>query len=67
MLSYAVKESHLKKEVDPGEGDGDSTDLPLQARSLPPDEMVESHKERKAVDKGIKEEDSGKVRRPLPL
>ena len=67
MLSYAVKESHLQKEVDPGEGDGDSTDLPLQAGSLLPDEMMESHEERESVDKGIKEEDGRQVRRPFPM
>ena len=42
-MSYSVEQSHVKKEVDPGEGDGDGTDLPLQARPLLPDEMVASH------------------------
>ena len=57
----------MKKEVDPGQGDGDGTYLPLEARTLLPDKMVASDKESKAVDKGVKEEDSWQVTRSCPL
>ena len=34
VLSYSVKESQVKEEVDPGQGDGDSRDLPVEARAF---------------------------------
>ena len=67
MLSYSVEQSHVKKEVDPSQGDGDGTYLPLQARALLPNEMVASHEESKAVDEGVKEEDCGQVSGSSPL
>ena len=66
-FSYSVEKPHVKKKVDPGQGDGDCTYLPMQAGALVTNEIIGSDKESKAVDKGIEEEDGWKVRRPRQL
>ena len=53
-----VQEPHVDEQVDPGEREGDGTDLPVQARAGGPKEVVESHEERQGVNKSIKEENS---------
>ena len=50
-----VQKPHVQEQVDPGEGEGDSTDFPVDARSVRPKEVVGSHKESEAVNKSIKE------------
>ena len=61
----SVQEPHVEEQVDPGEGEGDGTDLPVQAGARP-NEVVGGHKESQDVDEGIKEEDS-RQGWPFPL
>ena len=56
IFPYSVQEPHVEEQVDPGEGEGDGTDLPVQAGASP-NEVVGSHEESEDVDEGIKEED----------
>ena len=54
----SVQEPHVEEKVDPGKGEGDGTDLPVQARSLSPNEVVARHEESEGVDESVKEENS---------
>ena len=54
----SVQEPHVEEQVDPGEGEGDGTDLPVQAGVVGPKEVVGSHEESEAVNKSVKEENS---------
>ena len=51
-----VEEPHVEEEVDPGQSDGDSSNLPLEARRFP-EEIVACQEECQAVDEEVKEED----------
>ena len=53
-----VQEPHVEEQVDPGKGEGDGTDLPVQAGVVGPKEVVGSHVESEAVNKSIAEENS---------
>ena len=54
--SDPVEKSHLEEQVDPGQCDGDSSNLPLEARRFP-EEVMARQEERQAVDEEVKEED----------
>ena len=58
VLPDSVQEPHVEEEVDPGKGDGDGTDLPVQARAMSPKEFVRSYKDGKGVNESVKEENS---------
>ena len=66
VFSDSVQEPHVEEEVDPGKGDGDGTDLPVQARAMGPKEVVGSNEEREGVNESVKEENSWQVQ-SLPL
>ena len=51
-----VEESHLEKQVDPGQRDRDGADLPLEARGVQ-DKAMEGEEQSEAVDHEVKEED----------
>ena len=61
VFSDSVQEPHVEEEVDPGKGDGDGTDLPVQARAIGQKEVVGSDEESKGVNESIEEENSRQV------
>ena len=60
----SVQEPHVEEQVDPAEGDGDGTGLPVQAGTLSPKEIVASYKESESVNERVKEEDSWEIGSP---
>ena len=56
VFSDSVQEPHVEEEVDPGKGDGDGTDLPVNAGAIGPKEVVGSNEESEAVNESIEEE-----------
>ena len=56
----SVEESHVQEEVDPGQGDGDSSNLILEARWLP-DEVVGYQIHGEAVDEVVTQEDEWQI------
>ena len=66
VFSDSVQEPHVEEEVDPGKGDGDGTDLPVQAGAIGPKEVVGSDEESEGVNESIEEENSRQVP-PLQL
>ena len=59
-----MQKPHVEEEVDPGKGEGDGADLPVQARSFSTKEFVASHEESEDVDEGVKEENNWKLGSP---
>ena len=54
----------MKKEVDPGQGDGDRVELGFKAGDFVPDEAMAGREDGERVDEGVKEENNWKLGSP---
>ena len=61
IFPNSVQEPHVKKEIDPGEGDGDCAELGFEAGDFVPDKAVAGGEDGERVYEGVKEENDWKL------
>ena len=64
IFPNSVQEPHVKEEIDPGQGDGDRTELSFEAGDFREDKAVAGGEDGKRVHEGVKEENNRKLGSP---